>query len=167
MRALSLACTGEPFCNFSVTPTKSKLAEILDHLEKTFGQAVEDLKINLDGCPHACAHHWTGDIGLQGTTGRGPAGEKVEAFDIILRGGLGAGAAIGKPLLRRVPSEQVEQCLERLIRAYLTDRHTGENFQAFCNRYTDEELIAIAVVARAVVERGDQEGQGVADTIGA
>ena len=64
LRATSIACTGETFCNFSVTPTKSKLAEIIEHLEKTFGRAVEDLKINLDGCPHACAHHWTGDIGL-------------------------------------------------------------------------------------------------------
>ncbi|MEW6301709.1 MAG: nitrite/sulfite reductase, partial [Thermodesulfobacteriota bacterium] len=33
IRARSIACTGEPFCNFSVTPTKSKLEEILTHLE--------------------------------------------------------------------------------------------------------------------------------------
>jgi ferredoxin-nitrite reductase len=164
IRAASIACTGEPFCNFSVTPTKSKLEEILDHLEKTFGRAVEDLTINLDGCPHACAHHWTGDIGLQGTTGRGSAGEKLEAFDIILRGGLGAGAAIGKPLLRRVPSAQVEHCLERLVRTYLNERRAGESFKEFCDRHTDEELVALAAVAGAVAERGDQERQEAAAT---
>lgn len=144
IRATSIACTGEPCCNFSVTPTKSKLDEILTHLEQTFGRAVEDLKINLDGCPHACAHHWTGDIGLQGTTGRGSGGEKLEAFDIILRGGLGADAAIGKPLLRRVPATQVEPHLERLVRAYLNHRQTEESFKAFCDRHPDEELVAIA-----------------------
>src|SRR5262245_13560147 len=153
IRALSIACTGEQFCNFSVTQTKSKLAEIIDHLEKTFGQAVADLRINLDGCPHACAHHWTGDIGLQGTTGRGAAGEKLEAFDVILRGGLGAQAAIGKPILRRVPSAQVEKCLERLVRAYLTGRQEGESFKGFCDRRTDEELIALAGV------QGTSDGQ--------
>jgi ferredoxin-nitrite reductase len=166
IRALSVACTGELFCNFSVTPTKSKLEEILEHLEKTFGQAVEDLKINLDGCPHACAHHWTGDIGLQGTTGRGAVGEKVEAFDIILRGGLGAHAAIGKPLLRRVPSAQVEECLDRLIRAYLNGRHAGESFKQFCDRSTDEELIALAAVHGAVEQRGHEEQSVAVATIG-
>jgi len=156
IRAASIACTGETFCNFSVTPTKSKLAEIIEHLEKTFGRAVEDLKINLDGCPHACAHHWTGDIGLQGTTGRGASGEKLEAFDIILRGGLGVDAGIGKPVLRRVPTAQVEPGLERLVRAYLTDRHTEESFKVFCDRHTDEELIAIAAVTGAVSQPSDQ-----------
>ena len=166
IRAFSIACTGDQFCNFSVTPTKSKLEEILAHLEKTFGQAVADLKLNLDGCPHACAHHWTGDIGLQGTTGRGAAGEKLEAFDIILRGGLGAQAAIGKPLLRRVPSAQVEQCLERLVRAYLSGKHEGESFKEFCDRHTDEELIALAAVQGAVEgQRGQEEQQSVAATI--
>lgn len=162
IRALSVACTGDEFCNFSVTPTKSKLEEILDHLEKTFGQAVADLKLNLDGCPHACAHHWTGDIGLQGTTGRGIAGEKLEAFDIILRGGLGAQAAIGKPILRRVPSAQVEKCLERLVRAYLNARHEGESFKEFCDRCTDEELIALAAVQGVVEGQRSQEEQPVA-----
>ena len=167
IRAFSIACTGDQFCNFSVTPTKSKLEEILDHLEKTFGQAVGDLKINLDGCPHACAHHWTGDIGLQGTTGRGAAGEKLEAFDIILRGGLGAQAAIGKPLLRRVPSAQVEQCLEQLVRAYLSGKHEKESFKQFCDRSTDEELIALAAVQGAVGgQRGQAEQPSVAATIG-
>jgi ferredoxin-nitrite reductase len=166
IRALSVACTGEQFCNFSVTPTKSKLEEILGHLEKTFGQAVADLKLNLDGCPHSCAHHWTGDIGLQGTTGRGAAGEKLEAFDIILRGGLGAQAAIGKPILRRVPSAQVEKCLERLVRAYLNGRRGRESFKEFCDRSTDEELIALAAVHGAVEQRGHEEQSVAAATIG-
>jgi ferredoxin-nitrite reductase len=159
LRATSIACTGETFCNFSVTPTKSKLAEIIEHLEKTFGRAVEDLKINLDGCPHACAHHWTGDIGLQGTTGRGTGGEKLAAFDLILRGGLGVDAAIGKPLLRRVPAAQVEPSIERLVRSYLTDRNPNESFKVFCDRHTDEELIAIATVAEPVEQPHERAGQ--------
>ncbi|MDW8028280.1 MAG: hypothetical protein RMK94_07820, partial [Armatimonadota bacterium] len=64
----SIACTGEPFCNYSVTETKTKLKEIVERLEAKFGDAIADLKIHLDGCPHACGQHWVGDIGLQGTT---------------------------------------------------------------------------------------------------
>ena len=144
IRGRSVACTGEPFCNYSVTPTKSTLARILDHLERTFGRAVEDLRINLDGCPHACAHHWTGDIGIQGTTGRGAAGERIEAYDIILRGGLGAEAAIGRAVLRRVPAVEVEAKVESLVRAYLDSRLPGETFRGFCARHGDDELVAFA-----------------------
>ena len=142
--ASSIGCIGDPHCNYAVTPTKTKLATILKRLEAQFGNEVAGLKLNLDGCPHACAQHWTGDIGLQGTTGRGPKGEPLEAFDIILRGGLGVDAAIGKPLLRRVPSPQIEDHVARLFEGYLGRRLPEESFSKFCVRLPDADLIAIA-----------------------
>jgi len=147
----SIACTGEPFCNYSVTETKTKLKEILERLEARFGDAVADLKIHLDGCPHACGQHWVGDIGLQGTTARetDEHGGKIQAYDIILRGGLGKKTAIGRPLLRRVPSDLVPLYVERLVEAWLWLR-TVQNgsrpysFRDFCDERTDDELVAIA-----------------------
>ncbi len=142
--ASAIACIGEPHCNYAVTPTKSKLASIIARLTDEFGELVAGLKLNLDGCPHACGQHWTGDIGLQGTTARGANGEPLEAYDIILRGGLGRDAAIGKPLLRRVPSDQIEDCVARLFKAYLQRREPGESFTRFCARTSDEELVLLA-----------------------
>jgi ferredoxin-nitrite reductase len=142
--ASSIGCIGDPHCNFAVTPTKTKLATIIERLVNDCGGQVAGLKVNLDGCPHACAQHWTGDIGLQGTTARGAKGEPLEAFDIILRGGLGRDAAIGKPLLRRVPSEQVEDQVARLFAGYLERRQTNETFTRFCVRTPDAELVSIA-----------------------
>ncbi len=148
IRASSIACTGQPLCNYAVAETKTKLAQIIEHLERTFGRQIEGLQITLDGCPHACAHHWVGDIGLQGTTlrqrGGDGANEKIEAYEIYLRGGLGHHAAIGRPVIRRVPSDQVHLYVERLVRAYLIGRRDGETIQAFFNRHSDEELIVIA-----------------------
>jgi len=141
--ASSIGCIGDPHCNYAVTPTKEKLATIIARLVEQFGSAVADLKVNLDGCPHACAQHWTGDIGLQGTTGRGPNGHPLEAFDVILRGGLGRDAAIGKPLLRRVPSARVEDTVARLFAGYLAQRLPGESFAKFCVRMPDDALIAL------------------------
>ncbi len=142
--ASSIGCIGDPHCNYAVTPTKTKLATIIERLVNQFGAHVGGLKLNLDGCPHACAQHWTGDIGLQGTTARGPNGEPLEAFDIILRGGLGKDAAIGKPLIRRVPSAMVEDYVSRLFGGYLERRGIGESFTQFCVRTTDNDLISIA-----------------------
>lgn len=148
----SIACTGEPFCNYSVTETKMKLKEIIERLEAKFGEAISDLKIHLDGCPHACGQHWVGDIGLQGTTARetDEHGNKIQAYDIILRGGLGKKTAIGKQILRRIPSELVPVYVERLVDAWLWMKvafnKNGDNysFRDFCDERTDEELIAIA-----------------------
>ncbi|MGH7880042.1 MAG: nitrite/sulfite reductase, partial [Candidatus Binataceae bacterium] len=139
----SIGCIGDPHCNYAVTPTKEKLATIIARLVGQFGDAVSGLKLNLDGCPHACAQHWTGDIGLQGTTGRGPNGEPLEAFDVILRGGLGRDAAIGRPLLRRVPSAKVEETVARLFAGYLEERLPGESFTQFCVRTPDAALVTI------------------------
>ncbi len=142
--ASSIGCIGDPHCNYAVVPTKPKLAAIIERMVREFGDKVGDLKLNLDGCPHACGHHWTGDIGLQGTTARGPKGEPLEAFDIILRGGLGRDAAIGKPLLRRVPSAQVEDYVARLFAGYLEKRLPEESFAGFCVRTPDNDLTSLA-----------------------
>jgi ferredoxin-nitrite reductase len=143
LRGSSIACTGEPFCNLSVAETKGKLAEIVRHLEEVFGETAAGLRLNLDGCPNACAHHWVGDLGLQGTTlrERGREGERLQGYDIFLRGGLGRHAAIGRPILRRVPAPEVHRVIERLFRAYLAGRRDGEPIQQFFTRLPDEELV--------------------------
>ncbi|HEY66285.1 MAG TPA: nitrite/sulfite reductase [Caldilineae bacterium] len=143
-----VACTGNPHCNYALCDAKGTLEHLIRHLEEVFGRdTVQDLDLSLhvDGCPHACAHHWVGDIGLQGTTLRlrGGDGRTIEAYEIYLRGGLGHHAAIGRPIIRRVPAEQVHLYVERLIRAYLSGRKNGESIQEFFNRHSDEELIAI------------------------
>jgi ferredoxin-nitrite reductase len=142
--ASSIGCIGDTHCSYSVVSTKPKLAAIIERLTTQFGDKVGALKLNLDGCPHACGQHWTGDIGLQGTTARGPKGEPMEAFDIILRGGLGPDAAIGKPLLRRVPSAQVEDYVARLVAGYLESHQPQESFARFCVRTSDNDLISLA-----------------------
>ncbi|HXW83461.1 MAG TPA: nitrite/sulfite reductase [Candidatus Binataceae bacterium] len=154
--ASSIGCIGDPNCNFAVTPTKSKLATIIQRLVTDFGDTAGPLKVNLDGCPHACGQHWTGDIGLQGTTGRGPSGEPLMAYDIILRGGLGRDAAIGKPLLRRVPADYVEDYVSRLVASYIERRQPDETFTQYCKRTPDAALIAIAHGSDNVMESASE-----------
>ena len=87
VRGNSIACTGEPHCNFSVAETKTRLGRLIDRLEERFGTQIADLRLHLDGCPHACAQHWVGDLGFQGTTSRDEGGVRRQAYDIFVRGG--------------------------------------------------------------------------------
>ncbi len=59
---------------------------------------------------------------------------RSKSFDIILRGGLGKDAAIGKPILRRVPSPLVEDYVSRLFAGYLDSAPPSETFTHFCVR---------------------------------
>lgn len=154
LRGASIACTGDPFCNYTVAETKGRLQEIVEHLERTFGTDAAGLRINLDGCPHACAHHWIGDVGLQGTTlrERGPNGERIQGYDLFLRGGLARNAAIGRPVLRRVPGTEVHLVIERLVRSWLERREPGESIQSFFTRLADDELVTLGQLGSAPSE---------------
>ncbi|MGZ4400271.1 MAG: nitrite/sulfite reductase [Gaiellaceae bacterium] len=144
LRAGSIACTGEPHCNFSVGETKERLGALVEHLEAVFGDAIGELRLHLDGCPHSCAQHWVGDLGFQGTTGKAPDGRRLPAYDIFVRGSLAPSPEIGRPLFRRVPSEQLDGAVEGLIGGWLRQRQTGESFTQFQRRLSDDELGVLA-----------------------
>ena len=144
IRGSSIACTGEPHCNFSVTETKTRLGSLIEGLETKFGDGVAGLRLHLDGCPHACAQHWVGDLGFQGTTVRDDEGKRRQAYDIFLRGGLGPDAAIARPVFRRVPSEELDEAVGGLVAGWIAQRKADEQFAAFTHRLSDGDLGALA-----------------------
>jgi len=144
LHATAIACTGEPHCNFAVTETKGKLRDVVAHLVARWGDRLDGFRLNLDGCPHACALHWVGDVGLMGTTARETVNGTRQAYDLFLRGGVGVEQAVGRPLVRRVPSVRVEETLDRLLEAWFAGRTDGESFRDFWIRTPDEDLVAVA-----------------------
>ena len=149
VRGNSIACTGEPHCNFSVAETKTRLGRLIEGLEERFGTQLAPLRLHLDGCPHACAQHWVGDIGFQGTTSRDEGGVRRQAYDIFVRGSLGPEPQIGRPLFRRVPTEELDTAVEGLIAGWLDRREPDEGFVSFARRASDEELGELAGLAPA------------------
>ena len=159
VRGNSIACTGEPHCNFSVAETKTRLDRLIRHLEARFGAEIAELRLQLDGCPHACAQHWVGDLGFQGTTARDEGGARRQAYDIFVRGSLGPEPAIGRPLFRRVPTDELERAVEGLVGGWLARRAPGESFVAFARRSSDEELGALAGIEPAKGRARDEEAE--------
>jgi sulfite reductase (ferredoxin) len=157
VRGRSIACTGEPHCNFSVTETKSRLGSLIESLEERFGDAIAPLRLNLDGCPHACAQHWVGDLGFQGTTARDDEGARRQAYDIFVRGGLGPEASIGRSLFRRVPTEDLDRAVAGLVGGWLDGRAQEETFTAFTRRLSDDELGVLAGLEPARKRERDEE----------
>jgi ferredoxin-nitrite reductase len=153
LRGDAVACTGEPHCNFSVTETKSRMDGLVQLLEERFGKDADGLRMNLDGCPHACAHHWVGEIGFQGTTARDEEGKRRQAYDIYLRGSLDRPAAIARAMFKRVPTEELDDAVVGLVGGWIEQRTDGETFRSFCDRTPDDELARLAGREAAVVRR--------------
>jgi len=157
VRGNSIACTGEPHCNFSVAETKTRLGALIERLEERFGTEIAELRLHLDGCPHACAQHWVGDLGFQGTTARDEGGVRRQAYDIFVRGGLGPEPAIGTSLFRRVPTDELDAAVQGLIAGWIDRREPGESFQTFTRRASDEELGELAGLEPAKRRQRDEE----------
>jgi sulfite reductase beta subunit-like hemoprotein len=155
LRSNSIGCTGEPHCNFAVAETKTRLSTLIEHLEDRFGDDVSELRLNLDGCPHACGQHWVGDLGFQGTTVRDDEGKRRQGYDVLLRGALGPAPAIGRPVFRRIPTDELNETVEGLIVAWLDNRGPGESIRSYFDRTSDDELGALIGREPARSRRGE------------
>lgn len=133
-----VACTGNTGCKWAATDTKGQALALARHLEKRVSLD-RPINIHFTGCPNSCAQHYVGDIGLQGVK-VGPAGASVEGYNIVLGGGTGAEAGIGRQVFTGIAFGEVPALLERMLQRYLARRDSGESFTQFTRRFSLGEL---------------------------
>jgi ferredoxin-nitrite reductase len=140
IRAGLVACTGNSGCKFSASDTKGHAAQLLEHLEPRV--ALDGpINIHITGCPHSCAQHYVGDIGLLATKVPGDDDHDIEAYHLFAGGGYGEHAQLAREIARDVPAVEVPPLLERLLQAYMEQRESpAETFQSFAGRHSEEEL---------------------------
>jgi ferredoxin-nitrite reductase len=135
-----VACTGNFGCKFSSSDTKRHALAIADYLDARLELDVP-INIHLTGCPHSCAQHYIGDIGLLGTKVALGDDEMVEGYHIFLGGGYGPDQDIGREIYRNVRAEEVPMVIERMLRGYLAARlGQNETFREFSKRHATEGL---------------------------
>jgi len=141
VRAGLIACTGNVGCKFALSDTKRHALAIADHLDERI-TLDQPINIHLTGCPNSCAQHYVGDIGLLAAkVDTGDA--EVEGYHVILGGGSGENAVLGREVCRDIPADELPQRLEGALAAYLAQRSNGESFQQFANRHGVETLAAL------------------------
>jgi ferredoxin-nitrite reductase len=71
-------------------------------------------------------------------------GDTVEGYDIVVGGGFGDTAKIGREIWKGVKSEDAPARVEQLLRAWTQNRaDKAESFHAFANRHDNDSLIAL------------------------
>ena len=145
IRAGLIACTGNSGCKFAASDTKRHAAAIGDWCEPRV-PIETPLNIHLTGCHHSCAQHYISDIGL--LAAKVPVGtedDTVEGYHLYAGGGFGPDADIGQEVYRDVKAEDAPKAVEKLLKAYVTNRASAEEtFLAFSRRHDGESLRKMA-----------------------
>jgi precorrin-3B synthase len=145
-----ISCTGMEFCKLAIVETKERAAELIEHLERRVGDIAGSLRINLNGCPNACAQYQVADIGLQGGIARLPDGRRVQGFILHIGGRLGAEAGFGRRVASKaMPADDARYAVERIVRAYAGERPADGTFAEWAAAQSDGRLAALAGVAVA------------------
>ncbi|WP_024577991.1 MULTISPECIES: NirA family protein [unclassified Afipia] len=141
LRAGLIACTGATGCRFAAAHTKESADEIAAWCEERVPLETP-VNIHLTGCHHSCAQHYIGDIGLIGA--RVPInddGDTVDGYHLLVGGGFGTEATMGRELFQNVKAVDAPRTVERVLKAYVANRASeDETFIAFAKRTEIDDL---------------------------
>jgi ferredoxin-nitrite reductase len=133
-----IACTGNRYCKFAQSDTKSHALELTKWLEKKVSLD-QPVNIHLTGCPNSCAQHYMGDIGCLGTKTK-VGGESIDAYHVFVGGGFGKNQAVGRQIFAGLKAADLPRTLERMLNVYLQRRDGRETFQQFTTRHDVRRL---------------------------
>ncbi len=138
----SIGCSSD-FCGKTIEPHAKQITKnIVNHLIKSFNIDILDeagIIIQANGCPNHCCASSLAEIGLSGMISK-IAGEKTQAYNIILGGGVGPEAKLGRVIERGIPHYQIVEKIDSIIGNYLKNKNDEEKFRDFCNRHSEEDL---------------------------
>jgi ferredoxin-nitrite reductase len=145
VRAGLVACTGNSGCKFAASDTKRHAEDIARRCDNRVALDVP-VNIHLTGCHHSCAQHYIGDIGLLAckvatSDSDNSDGDQVEGYHILVGGGFGPDAGLGREVARDVKAEDVPRIVEGMLKTYLAKRASAdEPFFAFTRRHEVTDL---------------------------
>ena len=135
----TVACTGSQGCRFAATDTKSHAVALAQHLDERF-KVLQPVNLHVTGCPHSCAQHYIGDIGLLGLKTGGE-----EGYQVNLGGGSDQDQSLARELIPAIRFADLPPLMENLFAAFEQHRLAeDETFLSFSHRHSIEDLRSFA-----------------------
>jgi ferredoxin-nitrite reductase len=131
-----ISCTGNKGCKYSSTDTKGHAVALGKALTGRKLPIEQPVNIHFTGCPHSCAQHYCGDIGLLGAK----LGDGSEGYHVVLGGGMGDEQGIAREIFRGMRAEEVPELTEKILRIYAAEKNAGETFAQWTRRHSIGEL---------------------------
>lgn len=137
----AIACTGTEFCKLAIAETKGFNKWLVAELEDRLPGFDQQIRLHITGCTNSCGQSWIADIGLEGKKMK-KDGKMVDAFYFCVGGSVGKYAGISRQIGYRAAAEDCPGAIERMLRAYLSDRQPAEDLRSWFARTNDEALRA-------------------------
>ena len=106
----TVACTGNRGCKYAATDTKTHAVELANLLDARF-KIEQPVNLHVTGCPHSCAQHYIGDIGLLGMKVGGE-----EGYQVVIGGGSDQDKGLARELIPAIAIQRLPPVMERLFR---------------------------------------------------
>ncbi|HEX8711478.1 MAG TPA: NirA family protein [Terracidiphilus sp.] len=142
----TVACTGNRGCRYAATDTKTHAIELAQRLDSRF-KIMSPVNLHVTGCPHSCAQHYVGDIGLLGSKVQGE-----EGYQVVVGGGADNDRGLARELIPSIRYSELPPLLESLFETYVDQSHAGETFLEFSRRHTTDELRSMMSLKEAVAQ---------------
>jgi ferredoxin-nitrite reductase len=136
----TVACTGNQGCKYASTDTKKHAVELANLLDARF-KIEQPVNLHVTGCPHSCAQHYIGDIGLLGMKVSGE-----EGYQVVIGGGSDHDKGLARELISSIAYTDLPPVMECLFAAYSQQRKNDESFLDFSRRHSIAELQAFCAV---------------------
>ena len=140
----TVACTGNKGCRYAATDTKTHAVTLARLLDNRFN-IVQPVNLHVTGCPHSCAQHYVGDIGLMGVKVGGE-----EGYQVVIGGGSDCDQGIARELIPAIRFSDLPPVMEQLFDAYTTRRQEEETFLDFTRRHSIAELQSFCAIKELV-----------------
>ncbi|MBN9616727.1 MAG: ferredoxin--nitrite reductase [Acidobacteriales bacterium 59-55] len=140
----TVACTGNKGCRYAATDTKTHAVTLARLLDNRFN-IVQPVNLHVTGCPHSCAQHYVGDIGLMGVKVGGE-----EGYQVVIGGGSDSDQSIARELIPAIKFSDLPPVMEQLFDSYTTRRHEEETFLGFTRRHSIAELQSFCAIKELV-----------------
>jgi len=135
----TVACTGNKGCRYAATDTKGHAVALARHLDERF-RILQPMNLHLTGCPHSCAQHYIGDIGLLGVKIDGE-----EGYQVNLGGGSDQDQGLARELIPAIRFQELAPVMNNLFSEFEQRRSSEqESFLSFSRRHSIEELRGFA-----------------------
>jgi ferredoxin-nitrite reductase len=125
----TVACTGNKGCRYAATDTKRHAVELATLLDARFPMD-QPVNLHVTGCPHSCAQHYIGDIGLLGAKVA-----EQEGYQVFIGGGSDSDQGLARELISAIKFVDLPAVMERFFAAYHEHRLPNESFLAFTRRH--------------------------------
>ena len=138
-----VSCPGAETCNLALTASRGLAEAITDELVLQGLDAVEDVRMNISGCPNSCGQHQAWDIGFSGMARRDGDGNEGPAYRVYVGGHIADGGAEFGEYVTKVPAKHAPEVAARLTRRFRDERRDGERVHEWYARTGKDEVQAM------------------------